>query len=63
MFWLINIPFLILADTDSQCNINATSKSANNKHHYAIKKFEHIILDYFMYVRSYVSPLRKYFYH
>ena len=41
MFRLTDITFPILADTD----INITSKSANNRHHYAIKLllnvFEH----------------------
>ena len=37
IFRLTNIAFPILADTDSRSDINITSKSANNRHHYAMK--------------------------
>ena len=37
IFRLTDIGFPILADTDSQSDINITSKSANNRHHHAIK--------------------------
>ena len=45
MFRLTDITFPILADTDNRSDISITSKSANNRHHYAIKLllnvFEH----------------------
>ena len=37
MFRLTDITFPILADTDNRSDISITSKSANNRHHYAIK--------------------------
>ena len=45
MFRLTDVTFPILADTDNRSDISITSKSANNRHHYAIKLllnvFEH----------------------
>ena len=37
IFRLTDIAFPILADTDSQSDINLASKYANNGHHYAMK--------------------------
>ena len=45
MFRLTDITFPILANTDNRSDISITSKSTNNRHHYAIKLllnvFEH----------------------
>ena len=37
IFQLTNIAFPILANTNSQSDINLASKSANNRHHRAMK--------------------------
>ena len=37
MFQLIDIDFLTLADTNNLSDINIAFRSANNRHHYAMK--------------------------
>ena len=48
MFRLTDNDFLTLADTDNRSDINIAFRSANNRHHYAMKlslnRSEHSIL-------------------